>query len=326
MARCHIGSVITDSLHHPRRVLLTAATGVVAAVTGGIVRDYRRDMAAARARLDAVPRQSVATKLGVIEYAESGTGNPVLVSHGIFNGCDGGLLAVGDIVVGRRVIAPSRFGYLGSTLPRGATAADQADAFASLLDHLDISRTDVIGISAGTTAALQFALRHPDRVKHLVVSSGNLPGNPTAVAPPPWARLLYTDWAMWAMKRFARHRVERIMGVPDGFPRNEAQARAVAELLDSIFPMRLRAAGGTFDAYVSNPSVNDLPLENLTAPTLLIHAKDDPLCAFSASEQAARRIPRCVFVALESGGHLGLGQTERTRAEFDAFLAAPAAA
>jgi hypothetical protein len=138
--------VITDSLYHLRRVLLMAATGVVAAVTGGIVRDYRRDMAAARARLDAVPRQSVATKFGAIEYAESGAGDPVLVSHGIFNGCDGGLLAVRDIVVGRRVIAPSRFGYLGSTLPRGATAADQADAFASLLDHLDISRIDVIGM------------------------------------------------------------------------------------------------------------------------------------------------------------------------------------
>jgi pimeloyl-ACP methyl ester carboxylesterase len=69
------------------------------------------------------------------------------------------------------------------------------------------------------------------------------------------------------------------MGVPDGFPRDEAQTRAVADLLDSIFPMRPRAAGGTFDAYVSNPSVNDLPLENLTAPTLLIHAIDDPLCA-----------------------------------------------
>ena len=74
--------MITDSPHHLRRVLLTAATGVVAAVTGGIVRDYRRDMAAARARLDAVPRQPVATKFGVIEYAESGTGDPVLVSLG----------------------------------------------------------------------------------------------------------------------------------------------------------------------------------------------------------------------------------------------------
>lgn len=278
-------------------------------------------MAAAWARLAAVPRQSVTTTFGAVEYAEFGTGAPLLVSHGIFSGCDGGPFAVGEIVANRRVITPSRFGYLDSDLPPDATAAGQADAFAELLDHLDVSRVDVVGTSAGATAALQFALRHPDRVIHLVIISGNLPGDPNAVAPPGWGRFFYQDWVMWAMKRFTRSWIERLMGVPEGFPHDEVQARVVAELMDSIFPMRPRATGGIFDAYVSNPSVNDLPLENLTVPTLLIHAKDDPLCAFSASEQAARRIPGSVLVAVESGGHLGLGQTERTRTDIGSFLA-----
>jgi pimeloyl-ACP methyl ester carboxylesterase len=132
---------------------------------------------------------------------------------------------------------------------------------------------------------------------------------------------LYTDLVMWTMKRFARPLIARLMGVPGGFPRDQAQARVLAEFLDSVFPMRPRAAGGTFDAYVSNPSVNDFPLEELTVSTLLLHARDDPLCAFFTAEHAVRRIPGCVFVALDSGGHLGLGQDERTRAELDAFLA-----
>jgi hypothetical protein len=34
------------------------------------------------------------------------------------------------------VIAPSRFGYLGSALRPSATPADQADAFVALLDQL----------------------------------------------------------------------------------------------------------------------------------------------------------------------------------------------
>jgi 2-hydroxy-6-oxonona-2,4-dienedioate hydrolase len=37
---------------------------------------------------------------------------------------------------GFRVIGPSRFGYFGSTLPDRATPADQADAYALLLDHV----------------------------------------------------------------------------------------------------------------------------------------------------------------------------------------------
>lgn len=299
--------------------------GTVAVVTGGLVREYRRDIAAAQARLDAVPRETVETRFGAVEYADLGAGAALLVSHGIFHGCDGGLLSVRDTVTGRRVIAPSRFGYLGSTLPDDATAADQAEAFAALLDHLDIDRTDVIGISAGTTAALRLALRYPDRVGRLVVLSGNLPGDPNAVAPPGWARLFYNDLAMWAMKRFAPSQAARLMGVPAGFPRDAAQAGVVEEMRDSIFPMAPRVAGGVFDAYVSNPSVNDFPLEKLSVPTLLMHTRDDPLCAFSAAEQAAQRIPDCRFVALESGGHLGLGQTERTRVELNAFLDVPAA-
>lgn len=47
------------------------------------------------------------------------------------------------------VIAPSRFGYLGSTMPAGATVAAQADVYAALLDELGIDRLDVLAISSG---------------------------------------------------------------------------------------------------------------------------------------------------------------------------------
>lgn len=67
------------------------------------------------------------------------------------------------------MIAPSRFGYLGSTMPVDASGAAQADTFVALLDHLDVDTVDVLGVSAGTSAAVQLALRHPDRVTHLVI-------------------------------------------------------------------------------------------------------------------------------------------------------------
>jgi pimeloyl-ACP methyl ester carboxylesterase len=103
-------------------------------------------------------------------------------------------------------------------MPADATPADQADAYALLLDNLAIRQVDVIGISAGATSALQFALRHPDRITHLVIMSGNLPGNPTATAPPGWARAFYTGAAMWALKTFAPAFLNRAVGVPGGFP------------------------------------------------------------------------------------------------------------
>jgi pimeloyl-ACP methyl ester carboxylesterase len=244
----------------------------------------------------------------------------VLVSHGIFHGCDGGLLSARDLLPDRRVISPSRFGYLGSTMPPDATPADQADAFAILLDALGIGRVDVVAFSAGTTAALQFVLRHPDRVQHLAVISGNLPGGSTATKPPPSARVFYGDAPMSAMKVFARPALQRLMGVPAGFPRTTDEAARVAVLVDSIFPVSPRVTGAVFDAYVGDPDVNGYPLEQIGAPTLIVHAKDDPLASYDAAVRAAGRIPHARLVSPESGGHLLLGHDDAVRVELTKFL------
>ena len=92
-------------------------------------------------------------------------------------------------------------------------------------------------------------------------------------------------------------------------------------MADSIFPIAPRAAGGTFDSFVSNPDVNGCPLEAITVPTLLVHAQDDPLTSYAAAEQAATRIPHARLVTVPSGGHLQLGQDDVVREAISAFLA-----
>src|SRR5262245_9334513 len=126
-------------------LLAALATGMALTVLGLFLR-YRRDMNAARSRLAAVERHVVSTQWGAVEDAERGAGDPVLVVHGIYRNCVGGLVSVRGLFTDRRVISPSRFGYLGSTMPPNATPAAQADAFASLLDALKIGRIDVVGI------------------------------------------------------------------------------------------------------------------------------------------------------------------------------------
>jgi pimeloyl-ACP methyl ester carboxylesterase len=307
-----------------RSIALTSAALLGVAAAGGI-RRHRHDRIAAQARLDAVERRSISTSFGTVEYADCSAGTPMLVSHGIFQGCDGALLSVRGLTEGHRIIAPSRFGYLGSALPSEATPADQADAFAAVLDHLSIEAADVVGISAGATAALQLALRHPDRVSHLVIISGNLPGATTAVAQPSWARYVNRDLPMWLLRTVSRNVLARLAGVPATYRASPDDQRFIDEFLDSLFPMDLKAAGVDFDAFISNPDVNTYPLEQLGVPTLIIHARDDPLVAYEAAVDAADRIPHAALVTLPSGGHLGLGQTERIRNEVDSFLGERAA-
>ena len=299
---------------------LVAALGAGLALPAfGLFVRYRRDMNAARARLAVVDRHVVSTEWGAVEYAEQGHGDPVLVVHGIFHNCVGGLLSVRDLFTDRRVIAPSRFGYLGSSMPPNATPAAQADAFAALLDALKIDQIDVIGLSAGATSALQLALRHPGRVKHLAILVGNLPGSPTAVVQPPSARL-QTQFVMWALRLFAPSTMIRmIAAVPKDFVMTSEDVRYVNEFIDSLFPVS--AGGFIFDAFVSNADVSDYNLEAVSVPTLIAHTKDDQLASHEASKRAAERIPGARFVSLQSGGHLMIGQQKKGRDELARFFA-----
>jgi len=277
-------------------------------------------MKAARARLAAVDRHVISTRWGAVEYAERGSGAPVLVVHGIYHHCVGGLLSVRDLFQDRRVIAPSRFGYLGSSMPPNATPAAQADAFAALLDALEIGQIDVVGLSAGATSALQLALRHPEKVKHLAVLVGNLPGSPTAIAQPPWTKRVNRQFVMWALRTLAPSTMARLVAaVPREFAMSGDDARFVNEFIDSLFPMSLE--GCNFDLFVSNADVTNYNLEAVRVPTLIAHTKDDQLASHEASQRAAERIPGARFVSLDSGGHLMLGQQKKGRDALADFFA-----
>jgi len=303
-----------------RGAIAVAFAGAIATAGGILARRYRHEMSAARARLSAVARKSVRTAFGDIEYAERGTGEPLLISHGIFQSCQSALLFSELLFPGRRIIAPSRFGYLGSSLPPTATPAEQADAFAALLDALEIVKLDVVGISAGTTSVLQLALRHHQRVKHLVVLSGNLPGSPTAVVQPWWSRVLNRQLPVWAIKVLSPSTMAFLAGVPKRLVMTTDDARFVTAFIDSLFPVTPNVRGVDFDAFVSNADVNGYSLEDIRVPTLLIHSKDDPLVRYEAAERAAGRIPGARLVTLESGGHLMVGQTSTVRNELESFL------
>jgi len=135
-----------------RSVFKFLGTGLLAAlVVGGLLLYfmYYSDMRSAKARA-AAKRQVVKTACGPIEYGEQGNGFPALVIHGAGGGYDQGLL-IGELLLGEdyRIIAPSRFGYLGADMPDDSSIEAQADVYACLLDALGVERAVVLGFSAG---------------------------------------------------------------------------------------------------------------------------------------------------------------------------------
>jgi pimeloyl-ACP methyl ester carboxylesterase len=283
---------------------------------------YQTDIEAARRRLAAREHHSIQTPYGSIQYAEHGQGPPLLFSHPLVGGFDVGL-GCADTWVGDafRVIAPSRFGYLGSSLPPSAMPADQADAYALLLDKLGIERAAMVGFSAGGPSVIQFALRHPDRTAGLVLIGSALPGK-VGRPPRPVAQLLFTDPVFWTLKAYLPTLFLRCLGMPNGFRPTPEQRIGILESEESLFPIHPRKQGVMYDSFVSNPDVQGYPLEEISVPTLIINARDDGLSAFQNAVRAAERIPGAELLAIDQGGHMLLGSETLIGQEVARFLVA----
>jgi pimeloyl-ACP methyl ester carboxylesterase len=112
------------------------------------------------------------TAKGPVEFAIAGTGPVILQLHGGASGYDQTLALSWDLhEAGFRVLSPSRPGYLRTPLTSGASPEQAADSLAGLLDVLSIDSVCVMGTSGGGPMALQFALRHPERVWGLVLQA-----------------------------------------------------------------------------------------------------------------------------------------------------------
>ncbi len=112
------------------------------------------------------------TAWGDVETVVRGDGPAVLVFHGAPAGYDQALvLAEGLDDAGYKVIAPSRPGYLRTPLGSGLLPSQQADIMVALLDTLDVGKVTLLGVEEGSPAAIEFALKYPQRVSGLVLVS-----------------------------------------------------------------------------------------------------------------------------------------------------------
>ena len=106
-------------------------------------------------------------------YEVHGSGDPVVLLHGAFMTITNNWTGwIGELSKTRKVIAVELQGH-GRTadIDRDISSANLADDVAALLDHLKVPRADVIGYSMGGGVAMQCAIRHPDKVRKVVVIS-----------------------------------------------------------------------------------------------------------------------------------------------------------
>lgn len=292
---------------------------------------YQRDIREARQRI-ATGSRIAHTACGPIEYAETGAGAPVLVVHGAGGGFDQGLAFAEPLArKGFRVIAMSRFGYLRTPLPADASAAAQADAHACLLDALKIARAALVGASAGAPSSMQFALRHPERCRALVLlvpaAYVPRPDRAASMKTPEWTEFLFdtalrSDFLFWAAPRISRAALLRaILATPPAVVEqaSAAEQARVAAVLKQILPVTPRRLGLLNDAAVTS-TLERYELERIVVPTLVISMRDDLFGTYDGARYTAEHVPGAQFIGYPSGGHLWVGHQDEVMSAIAAFL------
>lgn len=249
---------------------------------------------------------------GTITYMDEGEGEGevILSVHGIFGGYDQAFETVKNLRSSYRVIAPSRFGYLGSDILGSGAPAEQATALVKLLDKLGVEKVYILGTSAGGTTAIRFALDYPERIKGLILYSSAMP---LAEKPKKYAKyigppaFLCNNYMMFLLNPLFKP----IMGMD-------------SSTIYSMLPIGKRKDGVVLDSSITNPDMardfDSYKIEEIQAPTLIFHAEDDKIASFKSVENVIHRFPQNTFVSFKTGGHLMEGHSDEIENTLSDFI------
>jgi pimeloyl-ACP methyl ester carboxylesterase len=189
-----------------------------------------------------------------------------------------------------------------------------------VVDAAGLDHFPLLALSQGCAISVAFAVRHPERVSHLVLYGGFARGayrrakNELELQQAKaLATLIRTGWGQ---ETPVFRQLFSSLFMPGGTPE---QLRLFAE--------RQRTTTSAECAYryfetTRNLDVSEL-LAKVTVPTLVMHKRDDQVQPFEAGRELAAGIPGARFVALQGQNHIPLEQdleTERMLEEIRLFL------
>lgn len=232
---------------------------------------------------------------GRVAYATVGAGPPLVVpalwvshvehdwEHAEFRAFFGALASRHTVI---------RYDRLGNGLSDREVQGDEAATLAALVDELGLDAFDVFGISAGGGTALTYAAAHPSRVRSLALFGAFAYG--ASIGPQPlldaivatvrahWgtgARLLADVWLPGADATLREQFV--------ALQRVSASSEVAASTLESIYTTDVRAL-----------------LPAVTAPTVVIHRRDDRAIPHALARDLAAGLPNARLVTVPGAMHL----------------------
>jgi len=266
----------------------------------------------------------VAAESGSFSILEAGTGDPVLLVHGLGATKLSFLPTVAALAPTHRAISLDLPGFGDSSKPLLAPYHPPffARAVVDLMDALNIERAHVIGNSMGGRIALELGLRFPDRVRNLVLIAPSLAWKRER----PWApfvRLLRPELGLvqatprWVFESVV-HRI--IPAAADGWVR-----AGVDEFLRAYLTPRGRVAfyAAARNIYLEEPhGVKGFwtRLAGLQARCLFVWGRLDRLVPIAFARHVAETLPAARQLELDCGHVPQLERPAETHAAIAAFL------
>jgi 3-oxoadipate enol-lactonase len=224
-------------------------------------------------------------------------GEPLLLIQGLGADSRGWIRQRRAFAARYRCIALDNRGVGRSDKPEGPYDLEMmaADALA-VLDAAGVADAHVVGVSMGGVLAQILGVRHPSRVRSLVLAC-------TGCRHHTWRRELLAEWSDTARQRGMRALVDTSARWLVG-PRSRFRFWPVVSLLGPLaFNVDAAPFSAQVDAILGLDDDVRFELEGIEVPTLVLVGSQDILTPVGDSEEIAALIPGAELVVVRGGAH-----------------------
>ena len=184
----------------------------------------------------------------------------------------------------------------------------------AVVDAAGVERFALLGASQGASVAIAYAVRHPERVSHLVIAGGYARGafkrgDPSGRLAELEAQLKLVE-AGWG-REDASYRQMFAMQFAPGASLEQINSLSELQRKSASADNAVRIIRGFFTIDVSDQAAR------VACPTLLLHGRGDRRVPFEEGRILASLIPGARLVPLETENHILLEQEPAFRQFFD---------
>lgn len=171
----------------------------------------------------------------------------------------------------------------------------------TVVDSMGLERFALLGPSQGAAIGVAYAIRHPERVTHLILYGGYIKGRFQRQTKPEQLEeanaMVQLIRAGWGKDNPAFRQVFSTLFMP------EATQKQISWFNDLQRISTSPENAAQIEETVYNIDISDLA-PRVTVPTLVLHARSDAMIPFEEGRMLASIIPNAHFVTLESKNHL----------------------